>query len=200
MPRRLAILLLLVVGTARAMPAQRSWSIGLAASHALVTGDATDRDDPADPSIRPFHPSGWTLSVAREAGPWRVDLAVRAIDADLAVGDRDVIVLARRGLSATAMSVDLSRRIAGDARGTALRVGASVAAERWTVGGTGRTRLVLEAIGALDAPLSARWAAEVRLAGGFGPSLFRAEDLPEGYRRSMERRITVALGVRRLFR
>lgn len=194
--RPLSLLLLLALA---ASPAHAQWSLAASLGHAAVSGDAVAPDDPAHPTIHPFHPAIAELALARDLGAWRVQASFRAIEADLGVIDPEVAVLARGALSAVGGAVAISRRVAGAPRGGAVHIGAGVAFERWSLSGARRSRLLGQFSLEGDALLAAGWAGTVRLAWSGGGSLFHDADLPNGYRRKMENRITVGLGVRRLF-
>ena len=108
--------------------------------------------------------------------------------------------MTRDALAAWGVGLELARRLRGRADGNALWAGLGAVAERWTfdvAGGDPRWRGSFRGSLQLDLPLIGAWHGLVRTEASLGASLFRADELPEGYRRHTARRAGMQLGVTR---
>ncbi|MES2306838.1 MAG: hypothetical protein V4558_15145 [Gemmatimonadota bacterium] len=193
---RSTLLLLLAVGITPRLTAQ--WRFSLAAGPAVTAGHSLDAVDPDRPAILPDHPVNLVAGVARQHGPWRVAVEGHRITSDLAVRGASASVVTRGALSASGVGAELSRRIAASTAGPALYAGAGAIYERWAFAladGEARWRAAARASLELDVPLTRRWSALVRAEGIAGQSLFREEELPEGYSSRHGYRAGLLLGV-----
>lgn len=178
------ITLLLLLATLLPPRAGAQWRLSLAAGPAATTGHSRDSEDLDQPAILPDHPVNWVVGLARQRGGWRVGVDAHRLTSDLAVRGKAASVVTRGALSAWGAGVELSHLMARTAVGPTLHVGAGGVLERWAfdvTGGDARWRAAARVSLQVDLPLTGRWSALVRGEGLGGRSLFRQDELPEGY-------------------
>lgn len=178
------ITLLLLCAALLPSHAEAQWRLSLAAGPAATTGHSRDNEDLDQPAILPDHPVNWMLGLARQRGQWRIGADAHRLTSDLAVRGKAASVVTRGALSAWGVGVELSRQVAHATAGPTLQVGAGGVFERWAfdvTGGDARWRAAGRISLQLDLPLARRWAVLVRGEGLGGRSLFRQDELPEGY-------------------
>lgn len=194
------LLLLFAVLLLPQRPLSAQWRLAISAGTAATSGHARDAADPEQAAILPDHPVSWLLALARQRGSWRVGIDGSRITSDLAIRGSSTSLVTRGALSAWGLGFEASRRLAGHAAAPSLWAGVGAVYERWSfdiAGGDARWRASGRASLQLDAPLSRRWSALVRGEALAGASLFRVEELPEGYTRRASQRAGLLLGVSR---
>lgn len=195
--RHIMLSVLLLTG-ATALNAQ--WRIAALSGSATSHGDARDDSDPAHPEFHADRPATLTVVLAREAGPWRVSAEGRHSTADLSEVSRAVAVTTFGAFEAWGAGVELGVRIAGHSSTPELRAGLGLGGDRWSLDGA-PARWRVTARGSLEAdfPLARAWSAVVRGEATTGPSIFTADELPEGFTQRGMWRTGIALGVARRF-
>jgi len=191
----LLVLLLAVPTTLRAQ-----WRIALLTGSASSHGDARNDTDPAHPEIRADAPATISVGLARERGPWRVGVELHHTSADLAEISALSAVTTRSVLKAWGAAIEGSRRIAGGRDAPALSVGVGAGIDRWTFDlDESSPRWRATARGAIEAemPIGAAWRAVIRSQAAVGPSVFKPDELPDGFVQRMAVRIGVVFGVSR---
>lgn len=193
--RYIMLAVLLFTGSA-ALTAQ--WRITVLSGSATSHGDARDNSDPAHPEFHADRPATLTVSLAREAGPWRVSVEGRHSTADLSEVSRAVAVTTFGAFEAWGAGLELGIRIAGHPSTPTLRAGVGLGGDRWSLDGA-PARWRATARGALEAefPVARGWSAVVRGEATVGPSVFMADELPEGFAQRNMWRSGIALGVAR---
>jgi hypothetical protein len=139
------------------------------------------------------------IGIGRDHGAWRVAIRGRRTHADLVIAGATAGIITTDVLRATAVGIELGRRLAGarDAAQAHLLVG--IARERWSfVGLEDEARSVTLLTAALEGevPLYRRMRGVVRVEAGTGPSLFEADELPDGFETRSGRRTALHLGIR----
>jgi hypothetical protein len=193
---RYLLLLALLLSVPTSLRAQ--WRIALLAGSASSHGDARDDTDPAHPEIRADAPATISAALARERGPWRVAVELHHTSADLAEISAASAVTTRSVLKAWGAAIEWSRRIAGDGDTPALSVAVGAGIDRWTFDlDESSPRWRASARGAIEAeiPISAAWRAVIRSQAAVGPSVFKPDELPDGFVQRMAVRIGLVLGV-----
>jgi hypothetical protein len=139
------------------------------------------------------------VGIGRDHGAWRVALRGRRTHADLVIAGATAGIITTDVLRATAIGIEGGRRVAGQATGPQAHMLVGVARERWSFNGLDdedRTLTLLTAALEGEVPLIRRVRGVVRLEGATGPSLFEADELPEGFETRSGRRTALHLGLR----
>jgi hypothetical protein len=193
--------LMLVVGLVIAAPAPLTaqWHLTLGAGVAGASGHAFAPEDSDAPELRPAPTRDLAIGIGRDHGAWRVAIRGRRTHADLVIAGATAGIITTDVLRATAVGIELGRRLAGarDAAQAHLLVG--IARERWSfVGLEDEARSVTLLTAALEGevPLYRRMRGVVRVEAGTGPSLFEADELPDGFETRSGRRTALHLGIR----
>lgn len=193
---RLTIVALLLLLPLR--PAAAQWRVTALHGSASVSGFSRDDSGPEKLSFLPDHPSSYALAIARDLGGIRLALELRRTGADLALHGDNTVIVTTGALHAWGGAFEGSRRVAGQEGQPMLRAALGVLAERWTfdVGGSD-PRWRAAGRGALEAtvPIGGHWHGVLRGELAAGPSVFRLEELPEGYARRIGWRRGVVLGI-----
>jgi hypothetical protein len=200
MPMTALFLLLVAVVLFPLGPLSAQWQLSLLTGASATAGHARAALDPEQTAILPDHPVSWGLRLAREYPAWRVSLDGSRITGDLAIRGRSTSLVTRDALAAWGVGLELARRLRGRPDDNSLWAGLGAVAERWSfdvAGGDPRWRGSLRGSLQLDVPLIRGWNGLVRAEASVGASLFRADELPEGYRRRPARRAGMQLGVTR---
>jgi hypothetical protein len=190
------VLAVLLLAGPTALAAQ--WRLAVLTGSATSHGDARDNSDPTHPEFHADRPVTLTLALTRDAGPWRLSLEGRRLTADLSEVSRSVAVTTFGAFEAWGAGIELNVRIAGHPSQAELRAGLGLGGDRWSLEGAS-ARWRATAAGSLEADLSVArgWNAIVRGGVTTGPSVFRTEELPEGFARRTSWRTGIALGVAR---
>lgn len=194
---RLSLVILLFCAAPAPLTAQ--WHLTLSAGAAGVRGHAFAPDDNDTPALRPAPTRDMAVGIGRDRGAWRVALRGRYTHADLVIAGATAGIITTDVLRATAVGIELGRRLAGarDAAQAHLLVG--IARERWSFEGLDdEARSVTMVTAALEGevPLYKRVRGVVRVEGGTGSSLFEADELPDGFDTRSGRRAALHLGLR----
>jgi hypothetical protein len=186
----------LMLAGSTALSAQ--WRLTAMSATATSHGDARDESDPAHPEFHADRPATLTLALARDAGPWRLSVEGRHRTADLSEVSRSVAVTTFGAFEAWGGGLELGVRIAGHPSAAELRAGVGLGGDRWSLDGA-TTRWRATTAGSLEADFAVArsWNAVVRSEVTLGPSVFRADELPEGFTRRTTWRTGIALGVAR---
>lgn len=195
--RHLLLAFLLLSGSTR-LHAQ--WRVALLTGTASSYGDARDDTDPAHPEIHAEGPATLTISLAHEHGPWRVGLELHHTSADLAEISASSAVTTRNVLKAWGTAVELTHRIAGRPGSSALHVSLGAGIDRWTfdlVESSPRWRASARGALAAELPINPAWSAVIRGQVTAGPSVFKPEELPEGFVQRTAFRLGLVVGVAR---
>lgn len=193
--RPLALLLALLAP----VPAAAQWRATLLVGGARVTGHARADDDPDRRAFLPHHASSLDLALDREAGSWRAGIRLARLAADLALLGETAGALVRDALHGWRLGAVGGRTLLGDPDGARLTLLAGLDAERWTLDGVSdgtRSRVAVHATAEVAAPLGGAWRLALRYGVATGASLWREDDLPEGFARraGRERRWSVGVG------
>lgn len=190
------LLTVLLLSGPTALAAQ--WRLAVLTGSATSHGDARDDSDPTHPEFHADRPVTLTLALARDAGPWRLRLEGRRVTADLSEVSRSVAVTTFGAFEAWGAGIELGVRIAGHPSAAELRAGLGLGGDRWSLDGA-TVRWRATAAGSLEADFAVAhgWTAVVRGEVTIGPSIFSAEELPEGFTRRTSWRTGIALGVAR---
>ena len=193
--RQIMLAILLLTGSTT-LAAQ--WRVAVLSGSATSHGDARDDSDPAHPEFHAERPATLAVTLARDAGRWRVSVEGRHSTADLSEVSHSVAVTTFGAFKAWGAGVELGVRIAGRPLAPELRAGLGVGGDRWSLDGAG-ARWRATARGSLEAdfPVARAWSAVVRGEATIGPSVFTAEELPEGFVQRKMWRIGIALGAAR---
>ncbi len=187
-------LLLLLAAT----PLHAQWSTSLAVHRSASTGHSRDG---IGTELRPHGPITAALALAMRRGAWRVRFAARYSEAGLAVWSDRAALITPKAMRAWGTTVEADRRVAGDDdTQPTLRVGVGVELARWTFNeAADDDRWRPAALGALEGSvrLGRRWRMLARGEVAIGPSLFRADELPEGYTLRRAVRHGIGFGVER---
>lgn len=195
--RRLFLFLLVLSGPS-ALDAQ--WQLGLRHGTATSHGDARADLDPAHAELQAHRPGTWTLSFARELGAWRLGLDVHRTAADLAEVGPSSSVTTSSLLAAWGFGLELSHRIAGRSGAASLLVGGGALIDRWTfdvADNSPRTRVAARGFLEADLAISQQWLGVIRGEVASGASVFRPDELPQGFTTRTATRLGLALGVAR---
>jgi hypothetical protein len=195
---RQAILFLIVIASAQ--PLQAQWGIALRHGAAVSHGDAQGDVDPAYPELQAHRPATWTFALSRDAGAWRLGVDLHHTTADLAeIGGASTVATASV-LASWGLGAEFARRIAGQRESAGLFgvIGASI--DRWTFDLTEsspRNRAALR--GAIEAefPIGNGWLTTMRGEVSRGPSVFKADELPDGFTTRAATRLGIVLGLAR---
>ena len=196
--RHLLLALLLLPASPAALPAQ--WRVALLTGTAASHGDARDETDPTRPEIHADALATLAVSLARNRGPWRIGVDLHHTSADLAEISGSTALTTRNALSAWGAALELGHRLAGRAGGPNLRVSLAAGVDRWRFEldeSSPRWRASARGAWELEAPITTRWAAVVRGQASVGPSVFRREELPEGFVQRTAVRLGMVFGVAR---
>jgi hypothetical protein len=176
------------------------WRAVLLSGSAISHGEARDDSDPAHPEFHADRPATLTVSLARDAGRWRVSVEGRHSTADLSEVSRLVAVTTFGAFEAWGGGAELGVRLAGRPSAPELRAGLGLGGDRWGLDGAA-ARWRATARGALEAdfPVAHAWSAVVRGEATTGPSVFTADELPEGFTQRRAWRTGIALGIARRF-
>jgi hypothetical protein len=194
--RLLSCLFLLFLASARA---GAQWHIAALAGNAASHGDARNDIDPAHPEFHADRPITAAVALGRDLGAWRVSVELRRSSADLSeVGNSSVVVSTRGAFDAWGAGVEFGHRIAGRLPGPTLHAIAGAGADRWRLElSPARWRPSVRGAVEADLPIGKQWFGVVRGEATAGPSVFTAEELPEGFAQRRMWRTGVALGVAR---
>lgn len=194
---RLLLLALVVVLPVR--PVRAQWSITVRAGVLAPGGHARADDEPDRTTLRPSHVVTRELLAGRRSGAWAFRIGVRQREADLFVGGRDAAILSRGALGAWGVAAEFVRRLQDAVTGPTLEGAIGAAADRWRFDQSSdrRWRVELRAALTLVFALGPRWQLGIRGEGDAGPSFFRADELPAGYRLHPGRAAGVLMEVRR---
>ncbi|MES2124001.1 MAG: hypothetical protein V4503_04855 [Gemmatimonadota bacterium] len=198
MTMRHALPLLLLLASLSPARATAQWQLSLVTGWSATAGHSRDPVDQDQPAILPDRPQNWSLAVARQRRGWRIAVDGSRITADLAVRSTSTTLATRGALSAWGLGAEVGRRIAGRGDGSSLWGSVGAVYERWSfdvTGGDSRWRAAARGALQLNVPFGAHWAGLLRGELLAGPSLFRPEELPEGYGIRSARRATLQVGV-----
>ena len=194
---RLMLVVGLVIATPDALTAQ--WHLTLGAGVAGASGHAFAPDDSDTPTLRPAPTRDLAIGMGRDHGAWRVVVRGRRTLADLVIAGATAGIITTDVLRANTVGIEFGRRLAGarDAAQAHLLVG--VASERWNFEGLedeARSLTLVTAALEGEVPLYRRLRGVVRVEAGTGPSLFEADELPDGFETRSGRRTALHLGLR----
>lgn len=195
---RTALTLVLFFGSLAPGRAAAQWRFSLSTGPATTAGHSLDSKDPDQPAILPDRPQTWTLAIARQHRGWRLGVDGSRITADLAVRSNSTSLATRGALSAWGVGAEVGHRLAQRGNGPSLWGSVGAVYERWSfdvTGGDARWRAAARGAVQLDVPFASHWSGRLRGEVYAGPSLFRAEELPEGYTTRTARRAALQLGV-----
>ncbi len=194
--RRFIVTLLLLAPAA--LPAQ--WRLTLLTGTAATHGDARDESDPAHPEFHAEAPRTLALSVAHGAGSAALAVEVHHTSADLAEISASTAVTTRSVLTAWGAALEFARRVVGTPGGPTLHAVAGAGIDRWSfdiADGSSRWRASVRGALEADLPINPMWSGVIRGQVVAGPSVFNAEELPEGFVQRVAVRVGVVLGVSR---
>lgn len=197
---RSLLLSIIVMAGSRSLTAQ--WQVALLHGSATSHGDARAEADPDHPELHAEGPSTWLLAFARDVGAWRIGADLHRTTADLAEVGGSSSVTTRSVLAAWGAGIEVGRRIAGHAGAATLQASAGVRVDRWTfdlVETAPRTRVAAQGALSAQLPIGVQWSAVIRGEVTHGPSVFIAEELPEGFSSRTATRLGMVLGVARRF-
>jgi hypothetical protein len=176
------------------------WQAVLVTGSIRSRGDAQSSTDPDQAQLRAERPGTIRVALQRNSGAWRLGIDAHHVGADLAEVGSGSIVATRAALAAWGGGIELARRLAGRDQSAALLAGIGATVDRWTFDLPDATpRWRVAARGALEAalPVSARWTAVVRGEVWAGPSVFAADEIPDGFTRRTAMRGGLLVGIAR---
>jgi len=179
-------------------PMHAQWRAMLLIGSATSRGDARAELDPQRPELRADRPGSITIGVAHDAGPWRLAIDLHRTSADLTEAGTSSSVTTPDLLKAWGAGVEVGRRIAGRSDAAVLMIVAGATYDRWTFDLTDNSpRSRAAARGALEAdlPIGRRWSAVIRWQATVGPSVFNANELPDGFTSRTAIRSGIGLGL-----
>jgi hypothetical protein len=193
------LLLLIVVACCTGHAASAQWSLSLRAGNAASHGDARNDTDPAHPEFHADRPATTTIALGRDLDAWRISAEVRRTTADLSeIGNSSVVVSTRGAFEAWGAGIEVGHRLAGRLPGATLHGSAGVGADHWQLDlSAARWRPSVRGALEADFPIGQRWFVVLRGEAAAGPSVFTAEELPEGFAQRRMWRTGVALGIAR---
>ena len=193
---RQILLSVLMLSGSTALNAQ--WRLAAMSASATSHGDARDDSDPAHPEFHADRPFTLTVALARDAGRWRLGVEGRHRTADLSEVSRSVAVTTFGAFEAWGAALELGVRLAGRPSAAEFRAGLGLGGDRWSLAGAS-ARWRATAAGSLEAdlPVTRNWNAVVRGEVTMRPSVFKAEELPEGFSRRTNWQTGIALGLAR---
>lgn len=187
--------LMLLVLPLAAQTHEASWSLAAAASLSAFRGAAADTTG-GYVAVRPSQGIAFALGIARRWSTWGVSLQISHLPGHMEAVSREVAVQDRtEEFDRARLTAMVIRHLGRPGAGTLeLRLGPTV--DGWSIGGKDvRGTIGGEAQLAIDFPAGPVKLEQV-LGIGWSSSPFRSAELPEGYRRSILRTMTVAMGVR----
>ena len=193
--RSLTVSLLLLVPL-HAAAAQ--WRLVLLHGTATVSGYSRDESSPEPLAFLPDHPRSDIITIGRDLGRNRFNVEVRRTSADLTLRGQGSAIVTRGALHAWSLGLEGARRLAGATTRPTLHGGLGLMVERWDfdVDANGaRWRLAGRGTLEVTVPITRRWNGVVRGEVTASPSIFAADELPEGYVRKMGWRRGMMLGV-----
>lgn len=194
------LLALSICSAPAALTAQ--WRAALTFGTSATHGDARDDLSPAHPEIRAEGPATIALGIARDAGPWRVGIAVHRVNAGVAEVSASTAVTTRDALRAWGGALEVGHRLLGRLPGPTLHALVGAGIDRWAFQlDDGAPRWRTTGRGALEAamPISAAWRAVIRGQATVGPSVFDEAELPDGFVQRTAIRTGVFFGIARRF-
>ena len=195
---RQLLLAFLVVSITPSLNAQ--WRVALLHGTAASHGDARADADPAHPELQAHRPATWAVSLSRATGRWRLGIDLHRTTADLAEVGPSSSVSTKSVLTAWGTAIEFARRVAGQAGTAELFAGGGASLDRWTFDLTDdspRTRAAARGVIEADFPIGGGWSATVRGEAAVGPSVFKLDELPDGFTPRTATRVGIVLGVAR---
>jgi hypothetical protein len=190
------LLVVLMLSGSTALHAQ--WRLAALSASAASHGDARDDTDPSHPEFHADRPFTLTVALARDAGRWRLGIEGRHRSADLSEVSHTVAVTTFGAFEAWGAGLELGVRVAGQPSAAELRAGLGLGGDRWRLeGASARWRATAAGFLEADLPVTRNWNAVVRAELTTRPSVFRAEELPEGFSRRTNWEAGIALGLAR---
>ncbi len=183
------------------LPLQSSaaqWHVTAMHGSGTVSGHSRDDSGPEVLGFLPDRPSSFALAIGHDLGGIRVSLEVRRTSADLALRGDNTLIVTTGALHAWGGALEGARRVVGRDGQPTLRAGLGLLAERWTfdiAGSDPRWRAAARGALEVTVPIAGHWNGVLRGELAAGPSLFRLEELPEGYGRRMGWRRGIVLGI-----
>lgn len=193
---RSLIVSLLLLTPLHAAAAQ--WRLTLLHGNAAVSGYSRDAGSPDPLAFLPDRPSSSSIAIGRDLGRSRLTFEMRHTGADLTLRGPGTAIVTRGALHAWGAALEGSRRLAGATGRPTLHAGLGLMMERWHFDvDVGDARWRIAGRGALEmgVPITRRWQGVVRGEVTASPSVFSADELPEGYVRKVGWRRGVELGV-----
>lgn len=181
------------------LPLAAQFHLAASAGAATAAGHARAPDEPGEPVLRPDPTRDAAISAGMDRAGWRLAARARRTHADLVIRDDEAGIVTVDVLRATALGLEVGRRLVGTPTTPALWLSGGVASERWSfpeIAEEARTRLLLTVALEGEVPLGARFQGTVRLEAGSSPSAFTTEELPEGFATERARRGAMHVGIR----
>ncbi len=164
-----------------------------------AAGHATAPEDADVPDLRPAPTRDVAVATGFDRGAWRVAASLRRTHADLVILGETAGIITTDALRATAVGVEVGRRLVGAPTGPQLHALVGAARERWSFGdlvSESRSRTLLTGALEGEVPLTPHWRAIARVEGARGGSLFTDDELPGGFERRTAWRSALHLGLR----
>lgn len=180
-----------------AAAAQSSWH--LSAEIGKTSYSWAVRDTGADPvSVRPWHPSIWSLRFARDSRRMGIALTVGFASGQEGGSIGDFAILPGTDLNLVEFAPEVRYLLHRTATGAELRLHAGPLADIWWPSGAdGRTRFGGLLGGECSLPYSERWAVTLRGDAAITPTYVSDEEAGGLHRPSSMRRVRFGLGVTR---
>ncbi|MGH7583773.1 MAG: hypothetical protein ACREL5_11160 [Gemmatimonadales bacterium] len=178
------------------------WHVALLGGTATTQGDSRDTLAADHAEIRADRMTVATLAIERAGEAWRVGAELRRLTGDLSEVTASASIDARGVVSAWGAAVTVRRRIT-PGMGAALWALVGAGADRWSfdlAGGDPRWRLALHAALESEFPVGGDWSVLVRAGVTAGPSIFREDEVAEGFTRQTALRPGYAVGLARRWR
>jgi len=178
------------------------WHLALLGGTATTQGDSRDTIAADRAEIRADRITVATLAIERAGDAWRFGAELRRLTGDLSEVTASASIDARGVVSAWGGAITLRRRIAAGS-GAALWALLGAGADRWSFdlsGSDPRWRLALHAALESEFPVGGDWSVLVRAGVTAGPSIFRDDEVAEGFTPRMALRPGYSLGLARRWR
>jgi len=173
------------------------WGVGVNVGIARYFGATAPAGDSDGASVRPYRPTTLGVTVGRDWGPVRVDLAFTYGEPGLAAEAPGGAFISTEDATFKSLSPDLTVRIARLGAGGTVRLGGGADLTLWSVTGfDDRLYAGGHVTLAYEWPVAGRLSGDLQAGAALSPSIFQASDLPPELERRMMVRPSITIGLR----
>jgi hypothetical protein len=185
-----------VLATAPARPLAAQWSVGAEIGLLACAGGATDTSASGNGNtLRPSTGTTYALRIARRFGRFGAGVSVLSMHAGAVAENDETLVELKGSIELLQVAPEMFVVLARPGTGGALLLHAGVQLDHWSVDSDGRDRVAGLAALSLDWPMTGRIVGTFRGGLAVGPSVFKEEELPDGFQSRLSWRGTIAAGV-----